>query len=104
MKTSKRIPSQRLPDAGIHVRRILHSTVAFLLIGLSRMTAAHPHRPEENVPPHIHEVTGRQVFEGPWAVPLAILVMLVVFVGLPCLVIWSLMQLYQRLPWNARNR
>ena len=77
-------------------------TVAGLLL-CTKILLAHPHRLEENVPTHVHEVTGHKVFQGPWVIPLAILTMLVVFVGLPCLVIWGAMKAVQRLPWVKKN-
>lgn len=78
------------------MRRWLLLCAAFLLLNLPRWAGAHPHRPGENVPPHVHEVTGHRFVQGPWVIPLAILTMLVVFVGLPCLIIWGGMKAVQK--------
>ena len=83
----------------VKLRRVCCACYAAVILCHARIVLAHPHRPEENVPPHIHEVTGHKVIQGPWVFPLAVLTLLVVFVGLPCLVIWLAMKAVRLLPW-----
>ena len=61
-------------------------TLTMLTLKVKPAAHAHPHRPEENVPPHIHEVTGRRTHAPAWMGPAFVVGMLIASVGVPYLI------------------